>query len=155
MGPNLISWSSKKQHTVSRSSTESEYRALAHTTADVVWILQLLSTISVSLSTIPIIWCDNRSAIALAHNPISHARTKHIEIDCHFIRDKVLAKQIQLQFIASAAQVANLFTKPLPKDRFRFLSSKLMVVDPPIRLRGHIVSKSKAPDNNHKETGGS
>lgn len=94
LGPNLVSWCAKKQHTIARSSTEAEYRSLAHTAADVTWLQQLLVELHVSSSQIPVVWCDNLSAIALASNPIFHARTKHVEIDYHFIREKVLAKQI-------------------------------------------------------------
>ena len=89
LGPNLVSWSSKKQSVVSRSSAEAEYRALAHAASEVVWIKSLLAELQVKLSTTPLMWCDNQSAIALAYNPVYHAKTKHVELDIHFIRDKV------------------------------------------------------------------
>lgn len=137
-GPNLISWCAKKQHTVARSSMEAEYRAMAQTAADLVWIQQLLTELHVSVSSPHVLWCDNRSAIALANNPVFHARTKHIEIDYHFIREQVLAKCIVIYFIGSNAQIADIFTKGLPVSRFRLLKSKLMVGDPPISLKGGV-----------------
>lgn len=85
LGPNLVSWSSMKQAVVSRSSTEAEYRALAHATLEVMWIQSLLSELQIKLSTTPIIWCDNQGAIALAYNLVYHAKTKHVELDIHFI----------------------------------------------------------------------
>jgi hypothetical protein len=86
LGPNLISWSAKKQHIVSRSSTEAEYRSLSLTTAELFWLRMLLKELQISLPSPPVIWCDNSSALALASNPVFHARTKHIEVDVHFIR---------------------------------------------------------------------
>ncbi|BBG92487.1 transposable element gene, partial [Prunus dulcis] len=86
-GQNLVSWSSKKQASVARSSTESEYRSLAHTASEIFWICSLLKEIHFYLDKHPLILCDNTSAIALASNPIFHARTKHIEIDYHYICD--------------------------------------------------------------------
>lgn len=134
LGANLISWSAKKQPTVGRSSTKAEYRALAQTAADVTWIHQLLLDLGVS-STLPhVICCDSQSAIALASNPVFHARTKHVEVDYHFIREKVLSKLISVQYIGSQAQTADIFTKALSVDRFQFLKAKLMLVDTPMSL---------------------
>lgn len=85
-----------------------------------------------------VIWCDNLSAIALASSPVYHARTKHVEIDYHFIREKVLSKDILVQHVGSNDQLADIFTKPLPVARFLFLKNKLKVVDTPLSLRGSI-----------------
>jgi hypothetical protein len=84
------------------------------------------------------VWCDNVSALALASNPVFHARTKHIEVDYHFVREKVLNKDISIRFISTADQVADVFTKGLSTSRFLFLQSKLTVVPPPISLRGDV-----------------
>ncbi|KAL5544077.1 hypothetical protein UlMin_007861 [Ulmus minor] len=92
LGDILVSWSSKKQNVVSRSSAESEYRALAQVACELFWIESLLKEISFPLLTTPVTWCDNLSACALAANPVLHAITKHIEVDVHFVRDRVLAK---------------------------------------------------------------
>ena len=85
LGHNPIMWQSKKQPTVSRSSTEAEYRALANCTADLAWVRMVLKDLGIFLRCPPTIWCDNLSALALASNPVFHARTKHVEVDYHFI----------------------------------------------------------------------
>ncbi|RVW86355.1 Retrovirus-related Pol polyprotein from transposon RE1 [Vitis vinifera] len=89
LGSNLISWSSSKQRLVSKSSAESEYRGLVSLTAELVWIQSLLQELCLPTSP-PILWCDNQSAAHLAANPVFHSRSKHIELDLHFIREKVL-----------------------------------------------------------------
>ncbi|KAH7839971.1 hypothetical protein Vadar_010790 [Vaccinium darrowii] len=127
LGSNLVSWCAKKQATVARSSTEAEYRALAQCTTDIVWLHQLLTELQVASHTPYVLWCDNSSAIALAHNPVFHARTKHIEVDYHFIREKVVDKLVQVLHVGTAAQLADIFTKPLSVARFLFLKGKLMI----------------------------
>jgi hypothetical protein len=138
LGRNLISWSSRKQRTVSRSSTESEYRAIAHASAELVWLRSLLSELGVPSPSTPILWCDNIGATYLTANPLFHARTKHIEIDFHFVRDLVSSKTVSVQFISSKDQVADTFTKPLPTAQFISLRANLNVRDLPLRLRGRI-----------------
>jgi hypothetical protein len=137
LGSNLISWSSKKQHVVSRSSTEVEYRAMALTTSDLYWLRMLFQELQVSLPSSPTIWCDNSGALSIASNHVSHARTKHIEVDIHFIREKVTNRDIQLRYISTLDQIVDIFTKGLAADRFCFLHDKLPVV-PPISLRGGV-----------------
>uniref|UniRef100_A0A2N9IKH6 CCHC-type domain-containing protein n=2 Tax=Fagus sylvatica TaxID=28930 RepID=A0A2N9IKH6_FAGSY len=135
LGHNPITWSAKKQLTVSRSSTEAEYRALASAFAEVCWLRVLLRDLSIFISAPPILWCDNVSALAIASNPVFHARTKHIEVDFHFIRERVLRKDLQVQFVSTADQLADIFTKGLSSPRFRELQSKLMVPVATICLR--------------------
>lgn len=135
-GQNPVSWCAKKQHTVARSSTESEYRSLAHTAAELSWLQILFKDIGFFLSTRPLIWCDNISAISLASNPVFHARTKHIEVDYHFVRERVLRKDLDIRFVSTQEQVADIFTKGLHPRRFQFLRSKLWVADRPLSLRG-------------------
>ncbi|KAJ4703269.1 Retrovirus-related Pol polyprotein from transposon TNT 1-94 [Melia azedarach] len=101
LGGNLVSWSSKKQQVVSRSSTESEYRALASVSSELLWLQSLLKELQHCLSTPPVVWCDNQSVAALAQNPIFHARTKHIELDIHFVCDQVLAKTLDVRYVPS------------------------------------------------------
>ena len=96
---------------MSRSSVESEYCALASTTSEIIWIQCVLQELCLSPSSPPLLWCDNKSAAHLVANPVFHARTKHIEMDLHFIRDHVLRKQLIIQYIPSFEQVANIFTK--------------------------------------------
>jgi hypothetical protein len=90
LGDSLISWRSKKQSIVARSSTEVEYHALADTTSELLWFRWLLHDMGVSQTSSSPIFCDNRSAIQIAHNDVFHERTKHIEIDCHFVRHHLL-----------------------------------------------------------------
>ncbi|KAM1320462.1 hypothetical protein ACFX2H_005342 [Malus domestica] len=134
----LISWSAKKQPTVARSSTEAEYRSLANTAAELTWICKLLVDIGLLLPCPPKLWCDNISALSLAKNPPFHARTKHVEIDYHFIREKVLANSITVHFVCTQDQTADICTKALSKDRFLFLRDKLSLRLPQLSLRGDV-----------------
>ena len=138
LGSSLISWSAKKQPTVARSSTEAEYRSLANTAAELTWIGKLLTDIGYISPTIPQLWCDNLSAISLAKNPLFHARTKHVELDYHYIREKVLAKAVSVHYVCTQNQLADICTKALSKDRFQFLRSKLSLCAPQLSLRGDI-----------------
>ena len=128
LGDSLISWRSKKQTGVARSSTEAEYRALTATTAELIWLCWLLQDLGVDYSTATKLHWDNRSAIQIAHNDIFHECTKHIEIDCYFIRYHLLQGTLTLQSVSSLDQLADIFTKPLPPGPFRALASKLKMV---------------------------
>nr|GEY32367.1 homogeneously-staining region [Tanacetum cinerariifolium] len=113
LGNTLISWHSKKQPVVSRSFTEAEYRALADCSCEITWLISLLKDLRIFV-TIPVrILYDNISTIALASNPVQHARTKHIELDCHFVRHKIKAGQIQVSYVPTTAQATQIFTKAL------------------------------------------
>ncbi|CAL5394396.1 unnamed protein product [Camellia sinensis] len=145
LGSNLVSWSAKKQATVSRSSTEAEYRSLAHTAAELAWISMLLTELSIASTVPPTLWCDNISAMALASNPVFHSRSKHIEVDCHYVREQVFAKKLVLQYIPTNDQLADIFTKPLSVSRFLYLKDKLMEVTHPIRLTGNVEDIASKP----------
>ncbi|KAM1473016.1 hypothetical protein ACFX2I_029191 [Malus domestica] len=144
LGSNLVSWSSKKQKTVSRSSAEAEYRQLAYTAAELSWLRSLFKDLQLYL-VCPQIWCDNVSSIALASNPLFHSRTKHLEVDYHYVREKVVRRELQVNYICSQDQLADIFTKGLSSSRFTLLVSKLPVVSPPVRLRGGGVRRSHDP----------
>ncbi|PKU59828.1 Retrovirus-related Pol polyprotein from transposon TNT 1-94 [Dendrobium catenatum] len=131
LGNTLVSWTVKKQHTVARSSTESEYRALASLTADVIWLRRVLEDFGVPNKSPTDIHCDNISAIALANNPVFHARTKHIEIDHRFVRDHIQSNNIRLLPISKVDQTAVILTKPLSTPRFHLLRNKLIVIPDP------------------------
>ncbi|GKC73852.1 uncharacterized mitochondrial protein-like protein [Tanacetum coccineum] len=118
LGSNLVSWSARKQKTVSRSSTESEYKALADTVAEITWLEALLRELRVPMATIPVLWCDNLGATYLTANPMFHARTKHIEVDFHFVREKVAEKKLSVRHISTKDQIADVFTKPLSSQQF-------------------------------------
>ncbi|KAM0961429.1 hypothetical protein ACFX2A_021177 [Malus domestica] len=136
IGSNLISWSAKKQHTVARSSTEAEYRSLAHISAEITWICKIFNDIAFPLSKVSVLWCENISTIFLTSNPIFHARTKHVEIDYHYIRELVLASLLFVRFVPSHNQIADIHTKSLSKAQFQLLKSKLSLGVPPLSLRG-------------------
>ncbi|KAM1277315.1 hypothetical protein ACFX13_030432 [Malus domestica] len=135
LSPNLVSWSSKKQKGVSRSSTESEYRQLAITAATISWFRKLFKDLHLHLSP-PKVWCDNISAIFLASNPVFHARTRHVEVDYHYIREKVTRQELQVGYVVTQDQLADFLTKGLSTYRFNYLLSKLPVRRQPLSLRG-------------------
>lgn len=105
LGNSPITWLAKKQPTVSRSFIEAEYRALASLAAELCWICMLLTDFGVFLHEPPTLWCDNVFALAIATNPVFHARTKHIEVDYHFVHEKVLCCDLQVQFVSSHDQL--------------------------------------------------
>ena len=130
-GTTPISWKSGKQRTIARSSTEAEYKTLTDGTSEVLWLRYLLTDLCFSPSSATTIQCDNLGATYLSVNPVFHARTKHVEVDYHFVRDRVAKKEIQIRFIPSQDQLADVLTKPLPHSAFASLRSKLHVVSPP------------------------
>ncbi|KAM1767634.1 hypothetical protein ACFX12_045703 [Malus domestica] len=119
LGSNPISWMSKKQNTVSRSLTEAEYRALSTTAAELDWITSLLSFLQIPLAETPLLFCDNLSAITLTCNPIQHQRTKHIEVDVHFVRERVAKQQLHVHFVSSNEQFVDILTKGLSAPLFQ------------------------------------
>ena len=127
LGSNPISWASKKQQTVSRSSTEAEYRALSSTAAEIDWLKQLLDFMCVDIIQPPVIFCDNVSAISLSFNPVQHQRTKHIEIHVHFVRERVARNQLAVQFVTSKEQFADILTKGLSTSLFQLHCNNLML----------------------------
>ena len=99
---------------VARSSTEAKYRSLALAATKILWLQSLFDELGLpKLTDVPIIWCDNMGANMLSSNPVFHKRTKHIEVDTHFNREKVEAKQLEVRFVPTKEQVADVLTKPL------------------------------------------
>ena len=137
LGPNLISWSSKKQPTVARSTTEAEYRAIASTTAEVNWLTHLLHELGVNLSTVPTIYCDNVGATYVCANPVFHSRMKHIAIDFHFVRDQITKNQLRVSHVHTSDQLADSLTKPLSRKEFQTHRSKLNILLNGLRLQGY------------------
>ncbi|KAJ9535723.1 hypothetical protein OSB04_un001123 [Centaurea solstitialis] len=129
LGDKLVSWGSKKQHCVSTSTAEAEYVAAASCCSQVLWMRTQLRDYGYNYNHIPI-YCDSKSAIAITCNPVQHTRTKHIDIRYHFIKDHVERGTIELYFVNTEYQLADLFTKPLDEKRFNFLISKLGMFDP-------------------------
>ena len=129
LGSNLIAWSARKQATVSRNSTEAEYKAVANATAELIWIQSLLRELKIPQKQPPVLWCDNIGATYLSSNPVFHARTKHIEVDYHFVRERVAQKPLLIKFISSKDQLADIFTKPLPLPQFEGCRRNLNLVN--------------------------
>lgn len=102
---------------MSRSSTEAEYKALANETSEIIWVKYMLKELGIRAQT-PCLWCDNLGATYLSANPVFHARTKHIEIDYHFVQERVANKELEIRFIPSKDQVADGFTKALATRQF-------------------------------------
>ncbi|KAI3785937.1 hypothetical protein L1987_45063 [Smallanthus sonchifolius] len=141
LGGNLVSWSAKKQPTVSRSSCESEYRAMANTAAELVWITHLLRELHALPPDRPTLLCDNKSALFMTQNPVSHKRAKHIDLDYHFIRELVNSGKLYTKFVSTNLQVADIFTKSLPRAQFEAFRTMLRLGPPPSRLRGVLDKK--------------
>ncbi|GJU18613.1 ribonuclease H-like domain-containing protein [Tanacetum coccineum] len=110
-GNNLLFWSAKRQPTLSRSSAKAEYRGVANAVAETCWLRNLLHELHTPLSSATLVYCDNVSAVYLSSNPVQHQRTKHIEIDIHFVRDLVAAGQVRVLHVHSRYQYADIFTK--------------------------------------------
>ncbi|XP_019150243.1 PREDICTED: uncharacterized protein LOC109147061 [Ipomoea nil] len=131
LGSNLVSWVSRKQRTVARSSTEAEYKGLADVAAEVTWVMSLLRELGLNSGNPATLWCDNLGATYMCANPVFHARTKHVEIDYHFVRDKVSTGEFLVNFVSTKDQLADIFTKPLASARFSSLRENLNVVSSP------------------------
>lgn len=127
LGDNILSWCSKKQSVVARSSTEAEYRSLALASTYLIWIMQLFSKLKLPLEAPSLLWCDNQGAITLAFSPTFHSRTKHIEIDVHFLRKKVQSRQLNIRYNPTKDQSVDLLTKAVSPSRFDHLCSRLGV----------------------------
>lgn len=110
---------------------------MAHTAAELTWLTYLLSDLRLPISSPPIIYCDNLSALYLTVNPVFHARSKHIELDFHFVRERVARGLLVTKHIPSSSQVADLFTKSVPKSTLASFRSKLCL-QPRLRLREDI-----------------
>uniref|UniRef100_A0A2N9IR39 Fibronectin type III-like domain-containing protein n=1 Tax=Fagus sylvatica TaxID=28930 RepID=A0A2N9IR39_FAGSY len=124
-GGNLVTWRSKKQSVVARSSAEAEYRAMAHTTCELTWLRTVLQEFGLLTQGPTPLYCDNQAAIHIASNPVFHERTKDIKVACHFVRSKVESKDIITPFVSSGSQLSDIFTKALLKDAIDSICSKL------------------------------
>ncbi|MCO5569283.1 hypothetical protein L7F22_022995 [Adiantum nelumboides] len=116
LGCGTISWTSKKQPTVALSSTEAEYKAACFAACEAVWIRRLLAHLGAQEKEATIIKCDNQSCMAIAKNPVFHARTKHIEIQYHYVRELIEDKVVELEYCPTQENWADIFTKALPSN---------------------------------------
>jgi hypothetical protein len=126
---NLVTWRSKKQTVVSTSSAEAELRAVEKGVCEGIWVMRLLKELGIQHDGPMQLWCDNKASIEMVKNPVYHDRTKHVEIDRHFIKEKIEAGIMTLSHIRSADQIADIFTKPLGRTKFEGFRGKLGMID--------------------------
>lgn len=124
-------WYLGKQKTVSKSSAEAEYRSMSTIASELVWISSVMKDLLIPNTQTVTLYCDNKAAQHIAANPVFHECTKHLNIDCHYVRDKVIEGFLQNTHVSSEEQLANLMTKPLGESRHRYLSSRLGLLDAP------------------------
>jgi hypothetical protein len=129
LGGNLVSWRSKKQPIVSRSTAKAEYRAMSVSLCELLWLKNLLSELNLSTNSTMKLWYDNQSAINIANNPIQHDQTKHVEIDCFFIKEKLDEGALKLNYVNSVEQVADCLTKLLGVKEFVSFCNKMGMID--------------------------
>jgi hypothetical protein len=137
-GSGVVSWSCKKQPIVALSSTEATYRGVTIVTCEVIWLQKLFSDLGLLVDAPVVIYCDNISSILLVNNPVYYARTKHIEVHYHFIREKVLAKEIDLIHVSTEDQVTDIFTKALGTNKLKKFQKMLGVLEVDLSLRGSV-----------------
>jgi len=142
MGTNVISWSSKKQPTVAKSSIEAKYRTIATTTTELLWLQELLKQLGHPIIKTPQLFYDNIGATYLCANPVFHTRMKHLAIDYHSVCDLVVSKELQVSHVPTSHQLADLLTKPLPHSHHAFLLDKIDVRSPSSILRARVDSLS-------------
>ena len=129
MGKAPIAWKTKKQVMVSRSSAEVEYRAMANATSELVWIRNHLLLLGFPVSFARL-YCDNQAALHIANNPVFHERTKHIEVDCHFVRERIRSGVLTPEYTPTHEQIADIFYQSLDQRQFHYLLGKLGVSHP-------------------------
>jgi hypothetical protein len=128
LGRSLVSWASKKQNSVALSTAEAEYIVAGHCCMQLLWMRQTLSDYCYKLTKVPLL-CDNESAIRMSDNPVEHSRTKHIAIRYHFLRDHQQFGDIEIAYVSTKEQLADIFTKPLDEKTFTKLRNELNILD--------------------------
>ena len=129
VGSNLVTERSKKQNVVACSSAKAEYHAMAHTASEMLWVCSLFRDLGIDVPTLMQMFCDNQAAIFIANNPVFHEHTKHIKVDCHFIRDLLMRQQIVTPYVRSDDQLGDILTKLLARASFQRMSFKLDMFD--------------------------
>lgn len=136
LGKNPISWTSKKQRTRARSSTEAEYRAVANAAAALLWVRNLFTELCCKITQAPVIYCYNAGATYVSANPVFHSKMKHLGLDYHFVRENVQSGLLRVAYISTNDQLADALTKPLPRTTFTSLVRKIGLSCWPTILRG-------------------
>ena len=146
LGDALVSWRSKKQSIVSRSSAEAEYRAMATTTCELTWILHLLQDLHIKHDKPVLLYCDNQVALHIAANLVFHERSKHIEADCHVVRNRIIDGTLKTFYVSTKNQLADVFTKALGVENYLRLITRLGVIN----IFAHIVEYPSPPKSSQK-----
>lgn len=136
VGGNLVTWRSKKQKVVALSSAEAEFRGIKNGLTEILWLRKLMMELCLFATKTCQLFCDNKAAISISENPVQHDRTKHVEIDRHFIKEKIEGKIVELPFVRSEDQLADILTKAVSVKGFREALSKLSIGDPNTQLEG-------------------
>nr|CAD1822910.1 unnamed protein product [Ananas comosus var. bracteatus] len=129
VGGNLVTWRSKKETVVARSSAEAEYRAMTHGVCELLWLKRFMQELGLENHRPLILYCDNKAAINIAHNPVQHDRTKHIEIDRNFIKEKLDEGILCIPFVKSRDQLADILTKGLGSSIFNNIVYKMGMIN--------------------------
>ncbi|MGL5995488.1 MAG: Ty1/Copia family ribonuclease HI, partial [Pseudomonas proteolytica] len=153
-------WRSKKQKVIALSSAEAEYRAMKEVTKEMIWLKALLKDLGIHETKPMSLYCDNQAAIHIALNPVFHERTKHIEVDCHFIRGKIQDGLITPKFVRSGDQMADIFTKATSLSICKYIHDKIGLWNPYRSILWGSVENGKASshlqekaDSNKKKEG--
>lgn len=125
LGNATIAWKSKKQTKVSHSSAEAKHRSMANTTSEILWLRGLLKFLHVTQSSPTRLFCDNQVSLHITTNPVFHEHTKHIEVDCHFVRESIASKDLVTSHVSNKYQLADFFTKSFGVQKFHHLLRKL------------------------------
>uniref|UniRef100_M1AVM4 Copia protein n=1 Tax=Solanum tuberosum TaxID=4113 RepID=M1AVM4_SOLTU len=129
IGSCMISWKCKKQSPTSKSSTKAEYRSMFTGCSEIIWLGRLLSKLDIKIEESTTLYGENTRAIRITINPVHHGNTKHIDVDCYYIRELVVDQIINLKYISSKDQLIDLFTKVMSRSKHNYLLSKLMLCD--------------------------
>lgn len=136
LGDSLILWSSKRQPTVSRSSAEAEHRGVANAAAECCWLRNLLWELHIRVDKVTVIYCHNVLAVYLSENPVHHRQTKHVELDIHFVRERVALGQFRILQIPTQHQIADVMTKGLPTPLFQDFRNSICIQSDHARTGG-------------------
>jgi hypothetical protein len=148
LGDSPISYQAKKQTTVAQSTVESEYAAMAHAIKEMIWLQYLLRDFGMSKYAPTTLFCDNQGAISLAKNPTHHAKTKHVDVQLHFIRDHIEKGTINVEYCPTEDMLADIMTKGLPRERHERLLGMMGV-----GTRTHEVTANTTPSSSDPRTG--